>query len=301
MRRNEGRFSAPQSGIPEEVFEQIAAVETAEKQVDGESGASQGGGLFSFTMPTEFVELPSKGLYYGPDHPLHMCDTLEIKYMTAKDEDILTSPALVKKGVAIDRMLQNIIADKRIKVEELLVGDKNALVVAARASGYGSDYTTQITCPRCGTAGQYTFDLQEAVLSSGGVDALEDSDTEVEKTEKGTFLVDLPKMKVKVELRLMTGREEKIITKLLSSNKKEENMLTTQLKTFIVSANGHTERRAIELLVHNMPASDSRFIRNIYQKLAPNIDLTQHYECGYCSYEQDMEVPFNADFFWPRS
>ena len=301
MKRNEGRFSAPQDGIPPEVYQQIAAAEAAEKQTDSESSATQASGLFSFTVPTEFVEIPSKGLYYGPDHPLHMCDTIEIKYMTAKDEDILTSPALVKKGVAIDRMLQNIIADKRVKVEELLVGDKNALVVAARSSGYGADYTTQITCPRCGTSGQYTFDLQDGVLSSGGVDALAEMDIDVEKNEKGNFLVELPKMKVKVELRLMTGREEKIISKLITSSKKEDSVLTTQLKTFIVSADGHTERRAIELLVHNMPASDSRFVRKIYQKLAPNIDLTQHYECGYCSYEQEMEVPFNADFFWPRS
>ena len=302
-RRNEGRFEAPPSGIPEEVFEQINAVEAAEKQVDNEAGASPASSLFSFTMPTEFVELPSKGLYYTEGHPLHLSDTIEIKYMTAKDEDILTSPALVKKGVAIDRMIQNIIVDKRIKVEELLVGDKNALVVAARSSGYGSEYATQVTCPRCGTTGVYAFDLQDKQLSIGGVEAvdMDGESIEVEKTNDGTFMVELPKMKVKVELKLMTGKEEKVISKLLNSSRKEDSLLTTQLKTFIVSANGHTQRRAIELLVHSMPASDSRFLRKIYQQLAPNVDLTQHYECGSCGYEQDMEVPFNADFFWPRS
>ena len=104
---------------------------------------------FSFVVPTEFVELPSKGKYYPEHHPLHNQETIELKHMTAKEEDILTSRALLKKGVALDRLLDSIIIDKRIKGENLFVGDRNAILLAARISGYGSDYSTKITCPSC--------------------------------------------------------------------------------------------------------------------------------------------------------
>ena len=118
----------------------------------------EGGGL-KFITPTEFVELPSKGLFYPDDHPLFNQEVIEIKHMTTKEEDILTSVALLKKGLALDRMLESIIVDKRIKTDNLLVGDKNALLVAARAHGYGAAYETAITCPRCDATQDYSFDL----------------------------------------------------------------------------------------------------------------------------------------------
>jgi len=300
MNRNEGRFSAPPSSqAPPEVLEQIQNLE-ADAHVK-EQAPSSDAGLFSFTTPTEFVELPSRGRFYPESHPLHNSETIEIKYMTAKDEDILTSPALLRKGLAIDRMIQNIIVDKRIKSDSLLVGDKSAIVVAARASGYGSDYVTNVTCPRCGTTSDFAFDLGDAKIQHGGADLLREEGHDVKETPQGTFMLTLPRMKVEIEVKLLTGKEEKFISKLLSSKKQEEQLLTSQLKTFIVSANGHTDRRAIDHLVHNMPAQDSRFLRGVYQKLAPNVDLTQDYSCGHCGYEQEMEVPFGADFFWPKS
>ena len=94
----------------------------------------------NFVAPTEFVELPSKGQGYSSDHPLSGKDVIEIKFMTAKEEDILTSATLLKKGIAIDRFMQNIICDKNIKIDDLLIGDKNAILIAARASGYGATY-----------------------------------------------------------------------------------------------------------------------------------------------------------------
>ena len=103
---------------------------------------------FSFVIPTEFVELPSKGLFYPPNHPLHNQETIEIKQMTAKEEDILTSRSLLKKGVAIERVISSVIMDKRIKPATLLVGDRNAIIIAARISGYGSDYATKIKIGR---------------------------------------------------------------------------------------------------------------------------------------------------------
>ena len=111
-----------------------------------------------FSTPTEFVELPSGGKNYPEGHPLHNVDSLEIRYMTAKEEDILTSRTLLKKGIAVDRMLQSLIIDKSISVDDMLTGDKNALIVAARVSGYGAEYSTSVSCPACGTSSKYTFD-----------------------------------------------------------------------------------------------------------------------------------------------
>ena len=112
-----------------------------------------------FVAPTEFVALPSKGTVYKEFHPLHNQETIEIRYMTAKDEDILSSRTLLKKGIAVERFMQNIIVDKKIKVEDMVVGDRNAVLIAARVSGYGSDYSTSLTCPNCNTKSEFTFDL----------------------------------------------------------------------------------------------------------------------------------------------
>ena len=113
------------------------------QQPDTSPPPQQGGGGFSFVIPTEFVDLPSLGRFYAQNHPLHGKDSIEIKQMTAKEEDILTSRTLLKKGVALERLLQSIIVDKTIDPKTLLIGDRNAIIVAARVSGYGNDYSTK--------------------------------------------------------------------------------------------------------------------------------------------------------------
>ena len=105
------------------------------------------GGGFAFVVPTEFVELPSGGRFYADGHPLHGVESIEIRQMTAKEEDILTSRTLLKKGVALDRVIKNIIVDGRVDPDSLLVGDRNAIIVSMRVSGYGNDYTTKVACP----------------------------------------------------------------------------------------------------------------------------------------------------------
>ena len=260
-----------------------------------------------FTCPTEYVDLPSQGKFYAEDHPLHGSDSIEIRFMTAKDEDILTSKSLLKKGVAIDRFLQNIIVDSRVKVQDLLVGDKNALVVASRITGYGSDYQTKVTCPACGTSQDFEFDLEQSTTSAGGLQALaEDLPAIAEKvtaTEDNTWTVECPKSKVTVELQLMNGHHEKFLAKSAAMKKKQklpETLLTDQLRQTIISVNGSTDARNINKFIDVMPAMDSRFLRSVYEKLMPNVDLTQHFDCHSCGFEQEMEVPFTTDFFWPK-
>ena len=117
----------------------------------------ESGGGFSFVVPTEFVALPSEGKFYPPDHPLHNAESIEIRQMTAKEEDILTSRTLIKKGIALERVIKNLIVDKTIDPDGLLVGDRNAIIIATRVSGYGNDYTTKISCPNCGTNSRILF------------------------------------------------------------------------------------------------------------------------------------------------
>lgn len=250
-----------------------------------------------FTTPTEFVDLPSKGAFYPEDHPLHNADSVEIRYMTAKDEDILTSKSLLKKGLAVDRLLQNIIVDKSIKLDGLLIGDKNALVVAARITGYGSEYVTKVSCPACSTTQEYEFDLDEQEVNAGG-----DAEGAV-TTGVGTWDVLCPKSGVTVGLGLLTGQDEKWL--LQSAQRRKKNNLpeagaTEQLKFMIKSVEGSTEKSAINKFINVMPAQDARFLRATYEQLMPNVNLNQHFECGECGFEMRMEVPFTTDFFWPK-
>jgi hypothetical protein len=253
----------------------------------------------SFATPTEFVELPSKGMYYGEDHPLHGCDSVEIRFMTAKEEDILTSKTLLKKGLVIDRLLSNVLVDKKINPEDLLIGDKNALVIATRISGYGSDYTTRINCPSCGSTEQQSFNLEEASVHHG----IDDGEKYVSRTDQGTFVVNTPRTKVDVEIRLLTGHDEKKLVRAEEKRKKHklpESLATTSLNAFIVSVNGDNDPSYIRSFIDNTPAADSRYLREAHKTVTPNVDLIFDFSCSACDHEQPLEVPFTADFFWPK-
>ena len=257
-------------------------------------------GTLSYETPTEFVELPSGGKYYPPGHPLYKQDTVEIRYMTARDEDVLTSQTLLRKGLAIDRLLENLLVNSEIQVNDLLVGDKSALILAARISGYGADYHTKVTCPGCTSAVDHHFDLNDVKLDPGTV--VSEGVEEVRSTPHGTFVATLPKTQYEAEFRLLTGADEKYLTE--AANKKAKLNIpdagaTDLLKRLLVSINDVTSGSEIGDFIDNMPALDSRFLRACVAGATPNIDMTQLYSCGNCGYESEMEVPLTADFFWP--
>tara|TARA_R110002020_G_scaffold295713_1_gene511305 strand:- start:43836 stop:44693 length:858 start_codon:yes stop_codon:yes gene_type:complete len=260
-----------------------------------QQGSNQG---FSFVIPTEFVELPSGGKFYGEGHPLQGEGSIEIKQMTAKEEDMLTSRTLLKKGIAIDRVLESLIVDRRVNVDDLLVGDKNAIIISTRVSGYGSEYTTHVTCPGCGSNEEYTFDLNDADVYAGA-----DAEAfDIVDNDDGTFTTTLPRADINVTFRLLTGRDEKYLLSQLENarkRKKPEQAITLQLHHMITSVGDDESPEAIKYLVTNMPSMDSRHLRLAYKLASPNIDLTQNFGCIECGHEQDMEVPLTADFFWP--
>ena len=256
-------------------------------------------GDFSFVVPTEFVALPSEGKYYPEHHPLHGSETIEIKQMTAKEEDMLTSRSLLKKGVALERVIDSIIVDKRIDPESIFVGDRNAIIVSARISAYGNEYNTNVTCPSCGTAQTHGFDLNQISHNQTS------NELDVTQNEDGTFSTTLPRTGLEICFRLLTGRDEKYLVDGLEHDRKAKNQyeraVTRQLTNIIVSVNGNSTSEAVNYVVNNVPSMDARHLREAYRLTNPNLDMTQHFECSNCGHEQDMEVPLTADFFWPNA
>jgi len=260
---------------------------------------SEGGNVFSFVTPTEFVELPSKGAHYNEDHPLRGADTIEIRHMTAKEEDILTSEALIRKGLALDRLLQAVIMDKSINVNDLLVGDKNAILIACRKTGYGSSYETTVVCPTCMTSAESVLDLDDLVIKES-----KNLPENVSENANGNYTIRFEDIDLNLEVRLLRGSDEKRVAQLRDNRKKRKlpsANITDQLVAIIVSINGMTEAAIIKQFVERVPAILSRQIRTIYDELTPDLDLSFEFECDECNYVGKVGMPLTADFFWPQS
>lgn len=256
--------------------------------------------ILDFVSPTEFVELPSKGIGYADEHPLCGKDVIEIRYMTAKDEDILTSETLLRKGIALERLLENIIIDKSIDPKTMLIGDRNAVIIAARASGYGNAYETHTNCPNCGSKASITFDLSKPKIQEINVEGSQ----VFSKNEKGNYLIKLPQTDFTVETRLLTGKDEAYLTQMAQNKKKNklgDSAMTDQYKMMIVSVEGTTDRSILNQFIDVMPAADSRFLRKAYKTIIPNVKISEDFTCTSCGHEQELEVSFGADFFWPDS
>lgn len=282
-KRNSSRLSAP---TPEDTSS-VASVVATQPTND----------IFSFVTPTEFVELPSGGRFYPEGHPLFEVDSIEIRHMTAKEEDILTSEALLRKGLALDRMLQSLLVDKSIKLDDFLIGDKNALVVAARITGFGPEYLTSLTCPNCNVVIEAEFDLDALTLNSA-----EELPNEIEPTTTGTFKFTLPTTQVEAEVRLLTAGMERRLTESTEKKKKlnlPDTRSTDLLKAVMVSINGVDDSSMISRFAELMPALDSRFLRRAYEKIKPDVDLRQDFVCESCSYAGKVVMPLTAEFFWP--
>jgi len=250
-----------------------------------------------FVTPTEFVELPSRGTEYAEGHPLHNEEVIEIKFMTAKDEDILTSQPLLKKGLAIDRFIKNIVVDKRIDLDTLLIGDKNAILVAARASGFGHEYEAKVKCLNCGTPNLLNFDLHNTKV----IGTYNPEQTMVTRISPGLYSTKMPLTKFTVNFRLMNSSDEKTITQEIQKapEDREQNLLTGQFKRILTSIEGHEEQHIIDQYVENMPTVDSRHFKTCIQWVTPNVEIKETLKCKKCSEEREVDVPYGTTFFWP--
>ena len=255
----------------------------------------------AFVVPTEFVNLPSQGKYYAASHPLHGAETLEIRYMTAREEDLLSSQGLLEKGLVLDRLIENLVVDRKIRSRDLLIADRDAVLVAARASAYGPNYQTKLTCAQCGESGTHDYDLGTALMKP----PLEDSELAtigVTPNENGTFDVSIPNSPVDVGFRLLNGHDERSMMDAAQVRKKRkmtDQWVTDQLKAMLVSVLGHTERATIQKFVDTLPLRDSRFLRKTYETVCPAVKLRKEFVCDHCGHEDDITFPFTTDFFWP--
>ena len=277
--------------------DRLGAVPTGDDPIPATQGTTEGA-TFAYVAPTEHVELPSKGIYYPAGHPLHNESTIEIRYMTAKDEDIMTSPSLIKKGIVLDRLLKSVIINKDINPDHLLIGDKNAILIDSRITGYGSDYTVTVTCPICGVNDKQTFDLEDAKRAKPG-----ELCEGVQHVSGDLFHTILPKTKVDIEFALLTGADEKRIIQLSEAKKKKnlpETAFTDQLRLIIRTVNGSGKIEDLNAFIATMPVLDGRRLRKLYNSVAPDLQLSTSYTCETCNSEEEVDLPLTAEFFWPR-
>ena len=239
-------------------------------------------------FPTEEVTLPSKGLLYPKESPLSK-GVIEIKYMTAKEEDILTNQNYIQKGTVIDKLLQSLIVTP-IDYNDLLTGDKNAILIAARILGYGKDYDFKYN------EKETTVDLTE----------LEDKllDESLIKEGKNEFDFTLPATKTPITFKLLTQSDDTKIQNELKGlkkiNKHSNPLNTTQLKHTILSVNGDYEKKTIREFVDNkMLARDARALRKYISDMRPDVDLTFEYEDERTGNTAEMAIPIGVGFFWP--
>lgn len=286
-RNNAERVGAPQPDAPN-LPENLPVTQEADQ--------------LSFIVPTEFVVLPSCGQYYPEGHPLHGEETIEIRFMTAKEEDLLTSKGLLEKGLVLDRLIDSLMVAKRLRSRDLLVCDRQAILISARASGYGSDYDTKIVCKMCTSANSYHYNLEDALIES----PLEEkilAEMNVQHVGDGMFKTVIPMSNVEIVFRLLNGHDERSLVDSSDARKKkkqDDRLITDQLKLMIVSVMGHEERDLITRFVESLPLRDSRFLRKLYETVSPSIELRKEFVCADCGHEDDITFPFTTDFFWPQ-
>ncbi len=241
-------------------------------------------------FPTEVVDLPSKGLLYPKESPLSS-GQVEVKYMTAKEEDILTSANLIKKGVVVDKLLESLIVDKTIKVGDFLLGDKNAVLIAARILAYGKEYDVKI-------------DNQQITVDLTTLKDLEIDESLINEG-KNEFDFQLPSTKRKITFKLLTANDERNMDKEIEGYKKIGDgvgyELTTRFKHQILSIDGKTDRAAVNSFVDNEFLSrDSLAFRTYITKITPDVDMTSHYVDADGN-RKEFTVPMTVSFLWPTA
>ena len=239
-------------------------------------------------FPTEEVTLPSKGLIYPSENPLSK-GTLEMKYMTAKEEDILTNDSYIKNGTVIDKLLQSLIITP-IDYNDLVVGDKNAIMIAARVLGYGKDYS-------------FTLDEEEQTVDLTEVNDKELQEEHLLEKGKNEFSFMLPTIQKNITFKILThGDEKKVdaeVKGLKKIDKKSSAEYSTRLKHMILSVEGDYERKTVRQFVDNqLLARDSRALREYIKEIQPDVDLTFDLE-NAAGDVKGVRIPIGITFFWP--
>jgi len=245
------------------------------------------------SLPTETIELPSKGLIYPKENPLSS-GTLEMKYMTAKEEDILTNQNLIQNGTVFDKLLKSLIVSK-VDFDDITIGDKNAILIAARILGYGKDYQIKYAHPVTGQVEDIVIDL--SLLKNKEIDY-----SLYQNLNEFSFV--LPQSKNEITFKVLTHRDERLVEEELKSLKKANlfGEITTRLRHAIVAINGSREAKDIRDFVNNyMLATDSRALREHMRKVTPDLDLSFTFVGSDGYTEEGVDLPLGISFFYPTT
>lgn len=252
---------------------------------------------FGLEIPVETVPVPSGGRVYPSSSPLHGREVVEIRAGTAREEDILTSRALLKKGTVITELIKSCLTDKAINPVDLLIGDRNALMVAIRITMYGPDYDAEVECNACNNKGSRPFDLGSLPIKRLTIAPVSEG--------MNLFEFVLPHCKKTVKFKFLTGRDEEEISSTAERQKKlnlsTDNSVTTSLLYSIVSVDGVEDRAKIAGFVRMMPARDSLALRNYMRENEPGISMRQDVTCPSCGQAEEVSMPLGVNFLWPSS
>ena len=252
---------------------------------------------FGLDIPTEIVPLPSQGKVYSKDSPLYNAVSVEIRPMTAREEDILTSRALIKKGTVITELIKSCLIDKRINPNDLIAGDRNAIMVALRITGYGQEYSVEVQCPKCSESSKQKFDLAMLPIKLLDKDPV--------NLNLNMFEYMLPRSKKKIKFKFLDGNDETQISKLQERYKKAgsktSNLVTLRYRFQILAIDQITDATKIQMFISRMPAMDSRALRKYIDSIEPGIEMKNWMDCPMCDEQTEVRMPLGASFFWPDS
>ena len=252
-----------------------------------------------FDIPVASVPIPSMGLVYPEGHPFHNLEEVEIYGMTATEENILTSPALIKKGTVMNELMKRCLVDKRVDPNSLISGDRASILYSIRSTGYGAEYPIKVKCPGCEAEVDKEisisdFQLKELDLESG---------LKQVRPNENLFSFTLPLCKKEVQFKLMTGEDENRLIQSSEARKKagmkNDSTITERWLNTLVSVDGKTDRAFIGKFVQSMRAGDSLALRKHIDLNQPNVDTGFTFECDMCNHQEVMQVPIGLDFFWP--
>lgn len=247
---------------------------------------------FEFNVPTDVVELPSRGYFYNGK------STVQIKYLTAEEDDILFSPELIKSGRQLDVLIQNAVLDKDIPSNKLLSGDRNYILIALRRTGLGDEYVFGTkTCPECSHQYEPVVDLSQ----------LKPKYLDEKPNEMGEYSLVLPFSKVNIKFRFLTGEDEQRLSKIAEQSSKKgsgvrvNKLLTERYLSQIMEVNGNRDKLKIRDFISKMPMRDSAFFRDFIKRVEPGIDLNYDFECPSCGHVHNTDVPITIKLFYPEA
>lgn len=250
------------------------------------------------------VLLPSMGMFYHPTHPLYQVEQIEVKYPTIKEQDILINKTYINKGIAVDKLIDSVVANPSITTAKMLNGDKNAIAYQTRINMHGPNYSPRFICPFCYSKIKVDIDLNSSKK-------IKHMPSEEELNEKGITVKNLEgyfsffyksKFNNEIEFALATGETLEKIKKMMEFQKKNkmvESPRSNELKSLIVSING-AKGPSLNPLIDKLTSLEVTEFLDNYNFVEPNVSLEYPFVCPECSFEEVVPVTIDVDFFWYR-